>query len=262
MLEAPRVSNVAENGALLGIITNRLGVCCPLGQNCFASTRDSNRCPGIWATPGLSTDTTFGSLPRSNRQNLSRQPVPQYVRRMLVINIIPVRRGPTTEAPDPSHPGGFVIDPMWHLDEKHSQLAAARDHFERPGEGIIIGHVDNGLDGRHSAAPFRLQCGDSFANAVGLMECAQKQSRHELASPPLPPELTGAAQDSRYPSQEVGSLLMTRPSTVATSRVTTAGLVEHHSPESFQSRCTVGVLIGRTCPRIDYAGRVDTQTYR
>jgi subtilisin family serine protease len=82
---------------------------------------------------------------------------------------------------------------MWHLDDKHSQLAAARDHFERPGEGIVIGHVDNGLDGRHSAAPFRLQRGDSSANAVGLLEYAQKQSRHELASRPLPPEQTGAA---------------------------------------------------------------------
>ena len=123
------------------------------------------------------------------------QPVPsQYGNGVkLVINTVPVEAWPDNRSPDSSHPGGFVIDPMWHLDDKHSQLAAARDRFERPGEGIIIGHVDNGLDGRHSAAPFRLHRGDSSANAVGLLEYAQKQSRHEQASRPLPPEQTGAA---------------------------------------------------------------------
>jgi subtilisin family serine protease len=122
------------------------------------------------------------------------QPVPcQYGNGVkLVINTVPAAAWPDNRGPDPSNPGGFVIDPMWYLDDKHSQLAAARDHFERPGEGIIIGHVDNGLDARHPAAPFRLQRGDSYANAVGLLDYAQKRSRHEPASRPLPPEQTGA----------------------------------------------------------------------
>jgi hypothetical protein len=116
------------------------------------------------------------------------QPVPsQYGSGVkLVINTLPVEAWSDNRALDPNHPGGFIIDPMWHLDDKHSQLAAARDHLERPGEGIIIGHVDNGLDARHPAAPFRLQRGDSCANAVGLLDYAQKQSRHELALRPGP----------------------------------------------------------------------------
>ncbi len=123
------------------------------------------------------------------------EPVPsQYGNGVkLVINKVPVEAWPYDRNPDPSYPGAFVIDPMWHLDNKHSQLAAARDDFDRPGEGIIIGHIDNGLDGRHSAAPFRLYRGDSSANAIGLLDYAQKRSRHESASRPLPPELTGAS---------------------------------------------------------------------
>jgi len=122
------------------------------------------------------------------------QPVPsQYGNGVkLVINAVPVEAWSDGRDADPRHPGGLVIDPMWYLDDKHSQLAAARDRFDRPGEGITIGHIDNGLDGHHSAAPFRLERGDSSANAVGLLEYAQKLSRHEAASRPLPPEQTGA----------------------------------------------------------------------
>jgi subtilisin family serine protease len=106
-------------------------------------------------------------------------------------------KGPTPVWPDGrkadlQHPGEFVIDPTWYLDDEHSELAAARRRFKRPGEGISIGHLDNGLDGRHSAAPFNLVRGDIQANAVGLLEYAEAKTRQAHPMPPPPPELTGA----------------------------------------------------------------------
>jgi len=95
--------------------------------------------------------------------------------------------------PDPDRPGEFLIDPMWYLDDKHSQIAAAQKDpdLTHPGEGIVIGHLDNGVDGRHNAVPARLARNDSRANAVGLLEFAQKQSRREKPNPsPSPPERT------------------------------------------------------------------------
>ena len=108
----------------------------------------------------------------------------------LVINKMPTKAWPDarTQAPD-----GFTIDPMWHLDAAHSQLAAARNRFAKPGDGITIGHLDNGLDGRHPAAPFNLQREDWRADAVGLLEYAMKRSRGEVAKPPEPPEKTGGS---------------------------------------------------------------------
>jgi subtilisin family serine protease len=97
--------------------------------------------------------------------------------------------------PDPDHPGEFLIDPMWYLDDEHSQLATARrdPDLTHPGEGIVIGHLDNGLDVGHPAAPAHLEGDDWRANAVGLLEFAQKKSRHEMPNPtPSPPERTKA----------------------------------------------------------------------
>ena len=111
----------------------------------------------------------------------------------LVITKMPMKTWPDNRRPDGGKAGQFVIDPMWHLDDEHSQLARARSRFARPGEGIVIGHLDNGLDGRHAAAPLNLVRGDSRADAVGLLDYAQKLSRHEKANPPLPPELTGGS---------------------------------------------------------------------
>ena len=111
----------------------------------------------------------------------------------LVITKMPTKSWPDNRRPDGERAGQFVIDPMWHLDDEHSQLARARDRFARPGEGIVIGHLDNGLDGRHAAAPLNLVRGDSRADAVGLLVYAQKDSRHEKADLPLPPELTGGS---------------------------------------------------------------------
>jgi subtilisin family serine protease len=98
---------------------------------------------------------------------------------------------PDDRRPDEKRAGQFVIDPMWHLDDRHSQLARARARFAKPGDGIVIGHLDNGLDGRHAAAPQNLVRGDRAANAVGLLESEMKRSRGEHADRPLPPELTG-----------------------------------------------------------------------
>ncbi|HEV7405565.1 MAG TPA: S8/S53 family peptidase [Chthoniobacteraceae bacterium] len=109
----------------------------------------------------------------------------------LVINKMPTKVWSDNRQPDAAKPGQFVIDPLWHLDDRHSQLARARDQFAKPGDGIAIGHLDNGLDGRHAAAPMNLVRGDWRADAVGLLEYAQKHSRGEKAAPPLPPELTG-----------------------------------------------------------------------
>ena len=109
----------------------------------------------------------------------------------LVIKNMPMKTWPDNRRPDGARAGQFIVDPMWHLDDEHSQLARARGRFAKPGEGIVIGHLDNGLDGRHAAAPMNLVRGDSRADAVGLLAYAQKLSRHEKAIPPLPPELTG-----------------------------------------------------------------------
>lgn len=106
----------------------------------------------------------------------------------LDIHAEPMKVWSDNRVPDPEHPGQFVIDPMWHLDEKHSQLAAARARVSNPGNGIVIGHIDNGLDGRHPAAPKHLVRGNWRANAVGLLEYA----RGERPTPPLAPEQTGA----------------------------------------------------------------------
>ncbi len=94
----------------------------------------------------------------------------------LVIGKMPSKVWPDNRRKDG---GQFVIDPMWHLDDEHSQLARARARFAKPGEGIVIGHLDNGLDGHHAAAPLHLVRGDSRANAVGLLEYAQKKSRDD-----------------------------------------------------------------------------------
>jgi subtilisin family serine protease len=92
---------------------------------------------------------------------------------------------------DPKRPGELIIDPMWYLDDAHSQLAAARN-VVHPGEGIVIGHLDNGLDARHPAAPAHLARNDWRANAVGLLDYAQKLSRHEPSpTPPPAPERMG-----------------------------------------------------------------------
>src|SRR4029077_827176 len=52
----------------------------------------------------------------------------------LVINKMPMKVWPDDRKPDKNHPGQFVVDPMWHLDDQHSQLATARKRFEQPGE--------------------------------------------------------------------------------------------------------------------------------
>ncbi|MEA3208394.1 MAG: hypothetical protein QOE70_1451 [Chthoniobacter sp.] len=111
----------------------------------------------------------------------------------LVISKLPMKVWSDNRQPDGGKRGQFVIDPMWHLDDEHSQLARARDRFAKPGQGIAIGHLDNGLDGRHAAAPMNLVRGDWRADAVGLLEYAQKRSRGVNAPPPLPPELTGGS---------------------------------------------------------------------
>lgn len=109
----------------------------------------------------------------------------------LVITKPPMKVWSDDRHPSAAHPGEFEIDPMWYLDDRHTQLARARSQFTHPGEGIRIGHLDNGLDGHHAAAPMNLVRGDRFADAVGLLEYAQKRSRGECARLPLAPERTG-----------------------------------------------------------------------
>lgn len=85
--------------------------------------------------------------------------------------------------------GTYVIDPVWHLRREYSQLEAARSRLARPGQGIRIGHLDNGLDGKHPAAPMHLVRDQDRANAVGLLEWAQRKEKR----PPVAPEKTGAS---------------------------------------------------------------------
>lgn len=112
----------------------------------------------------------------------------------LVINKMPSKAWPDNRQRE-NGKRGFVIDPLWHLDDQHSQLARARRAFARPGEGISIGHLDNGLDGRHAAAPMNLVRNDRAANAVNLLDYYQQMSRLRPGEvppeKPAPPELTG-----------------------------------------------------------------------
>jgi subtilisin family serine protease len=94
--------------------------------------------------------------------------------------------------PDPLSPGNSVIDPMWYLDDRHSQLASARKSFDQPGDGVVIAHIDNGLDGRHSATPMRLRRNDPYANAVGLLDTRHDFAERDAKGRPVPPEQTGA----------------------------------------------------------------------
>jgi subtilisin family serine protease len=110
----------------------------------------------------------------------------------LVINAAPMRVWSDNTMSDPKYPGQTVIDPMWYLDDQHSQLAEARDDSDKPGDGIVIGHIDNGLDGRHSAAPMRLQRNDPNANAVGLLDTRHQFAERDAKGRPLSPEQTGA----------------------------------------------------------------------
>jgi subtilisin family serine protease len=110
----------------------------------------------------------------------------------LVINAAPMDVWSDDASLDPRRPGRLVVDPMWHLDDHHSQLASARNNFDRPGDQIVIAHLDNGLDGRHSGAPMRLQRNDPYANAVGLLNSREKFTERDAKGKPLPPEQTGA----------------------------------------------------------------------
>ena len=117
----------------------------------------------------------------------------------LVIGSQHLKVWPDARQPDPKHPGKFVIDPMWHFDDHHSELAKAQNHFEHPGEGVTIGHLDNGLLQNHPASPMNLERGDWKANAVGLLEYAQEAARQRAqhqpvtARKPLAPELSGGS---------------------------------------------------------------------
>ncbi|MEO6753148.1 MAG: S8/S53 family peptidase [Chthoniobacteraceae bacterium] len=111
----------------------------------------------------------------------------------LVIGAPHMKVWPDGRQPDPQHPGKFVIHPMWHHDEAHSGIAKAQSHFEHPGEGVKIGHLDNGLDRRHPASPMNLERDDWKANVVGLLEYAQETARGKNLPKPTPPELTGGS---------------------------------------------------------------------
>lgn len=94
---------------------------------------------------------------------------------------------------DPADARKFIIDPMWHFDDRHSEIAKAQQRFEHPGEGVTIGHLDNGLDARHPASPMKMQRGDWKANVVGLLEYAQELARGHHPPEPPPPETSGGS---------------------------------------------------------------------
>ncbi len=117
----------------------------------------------------------------------------------LVVGAPHMKVWPDGRQTDPDDARKFIIDPMWHFDAAHSEIAQAQQHFEHPGEGVRIGHLDNGLDARHPASPLKLERGDWQANVVGLLEYAQEaarqRARHEpvTAPKPVPPELAGGS---------------------------------------------------------------------
>jgi subtilisin family serine protease len=176
----------------------------------------------------------------------------------LVINKMPTKAWSDGRTRDKR---GFIIDPMWHLDDAHSQLASARRRFARPGEGITIGHLDNGLDGRHPAAPMRLMRGDWHADAVGLLEFAQKKSRGEEVKPPLPPEETGGSHGLGTAGILAGSWVAIDEKTVPGGKI--AGYYGWLGGAPFASVVPVRVApwvfsfsTGELAYAIDYASRV------
>jgi hypothetical protein len=95
-----------------------------------------------------------------------------------------------------------VIDPFWYRRDEFSELESTRIAAGRvrDAERIRIGHLDNGLDGDHPAAPQHLVRDDKWANAVGLLAYAQditkyqqeRQTNPQAITPPdpVPPERT------------------------------------------------------------------------
>ncbi len=67
---------------------------------------------------------------------------------------------PATVFSSKKTPGTSFIDPEWHLDEDHSQLASARATVRRQAAAaareIKIGIIDTGFDLRHAALPRQL----------------------------------------------------------------------------------------------------------
>ena len=67
---------------------------------------------------------------------------------------------PSKVWPDGSRDESGLLDPAWHLDDRHSQLASARDAARdrrRPGDPRIrIGILDTGFDSRHVGLPAHL----------------------------------------------------------------------------------------------------------
>ena len=66
-------------------------------------------------------------------------------------------------APDPNQPQGQLGAPFdlgdgfaWHVDDRHSQLRAAREMVGEAGRAITIVHLDTGYDPQHKALPINL----------------------------------------------------------------------------------------------------------
>ncbi len=81
-----------------------------------------------------------------------------------------------------------AVDPMWHFGDAHSEFTKAHKRIPRPGDGIKIGHLDNGFDARHPATPMNLERGEWRANAVGLLDYAQGNA----GRPPAPEDSGGS----------------------------------------------------------------------
>ena len=107
--------------------------------------------------------------------------------------------------------GQRVLDPRWHQGERYTQLKGARGQFVRPGEGIKVGHLDNGLDGNHPAVPRNLVRGQKYANAVGLLNWLIAPEKHPL---PMPPEAMGATHGLGTSSIGFGNKVKVAPKKV------------------------------------------------
>ncbi|WP_299547427.1 S8 family serine peptidase [Seonamhaeicola sp.] len=66
----------------------------------------------------------------------------------------------------PKPPAGSQDEFTWHLDDRHSQLASARDHLiktlSEEALNIKIAHIDTGYDPTHPAVPEKVEKGISF----------------------------------------------------------------------------------------------------
>ncbi|OYW72051.1 MAG: hypothetical protein B7Z37_26000 [Verrucomicrobia bacterium 12-59-8] len=116
------------------------------------------------------------------------------------VPVVQLTDGPCTLFPW-KEKGGY-LDPVWHLDDEHSQLASARERvrqkFGYHENGIRIGILDTGFDARHVARPKHLAAGANLGEQVDADAMQALRPEYDKSDPQV---LRGRAT----PGQSLGS---------------------------------------------------------